>query len=103
MAKGLAESEPEPETQKQKPLASNFHQRFLVFFTPAILVSSRQYACVPACWCSCVSGTFSSAADSWQRVDFRGMTARDAATTTTISISISIASASYNSSLDNRA
>jgi len=29
-----------------------------------------------------VSGTFSSAADSWQRVDFSGMTARDAATTT---------------------
>jgi len=51
-----------------------------------------------------VSGTFSSAADSWQRVDFSGMTARDAATTTaTMAISISIATASYNSSLNNRA
>lgn len=76
---------------------------FFFYSYPAILVSSRQYACAPACWCSCVSGTFSSAADSWQRVDFRGMTARDAATTTTISISISIATASYNSSLNNRA
>jgi len=103
MAKGLAESE--PETQKQKPLASNFHQRFPFFPPSNPRFPWHPCACVPGCYCCyCVSGTFSSAADSWQRVDFSGMTARDAATTTaTMAISISIATASYNSSLNNRA
>lgn len=50
MAKGLAESEPEPETQKQKPLASNFHQRFLVFFLPQLSSYPRvsMRVCLPA-------------------------------------------------------
>jgi len=51
MAKGLAESE--PETQKQKPLASNFHQRFFLFFpapNPQIPVfpGIRVHVCLPA-------------------------------------------------------